>query len=368
MLYFSIDGICDAGVGLRDLTRQFRLKHMISSVFAILYAVLAHPVSAQEDILANGGMAMDGLAEAEKPGKAEEKLAKRSKKRKPNNSMKAKAEKHFSEGQALFKAGDYFAAAQAFLKAWETLPHQAVLANIGRSFDKAGRWPQAVVYYRTYLENPVDSKQDKYVSDRLDELERLVAELSIKCTTKDCAVRVDGIGRGKAPLKIVVAPGNHSVEAVRDERIIASNVVFVEAMEAAEVVLSPKETDTVREDENRDEHPGHNRDGNRKLGVGFWTSTALTVGFGVSIAVFGGLTMKEKNSFKESDKSNSDSKSRGETYRLMTNISIGVTAVAAGAAVLFAILDLKKGKPNKKEKPSKATLRPGPGLGASIQF
>lgn len=73
----------------------------------------------------------------------------------------------FERGQAQFRQGRYDAAAGLFKEAFETWPDPAYLYNIGYSFEKAERWPLAVLWYRRFMARYGDSPNAPEVARRL---------------------------------------------------------------------------------------------------------------------------------------------------------------------------------------------------------
>lgn len=78
----------------------------------------------------------------------------------------------FERGQAQFRQGRYDAAAGLFKEAFETWPDPAYLYNIGYSFEKAQRWPLAVLWYRRFMARYGDSPNAPEVARRLAAAER----------------------------------------------------------------------------------------------------------------------------------------------------------------------------------------------------
>ena len=83
-------------------------------------------------------------------------------------AKRERASEYFTRGKLLYDTGDYSSAAEAFKLAYETLPHQAVLGNIALCFDRAGKWPSAVRYYRKYFMDPVSHTENTEMRQRLE--------------------------------------------------------------------------------------------------------------------------------------------------------------------------------------------------------
>ncbi|MCP4680288.1 MAG: PEGA domain-containing protein [Deltaproteobacteria bacterium] len=281
-----------------------------------------------------------------------------------DEEIKRKAKAFFTRGELLFEAGDFLEAAEAFKMAYETLPHPAVTGNIAICYDKAGMWPKAVTFYRIFLADTVVREKNSSLQERLNELEQLVGELEIECREPGCHIRIDGIDEGETPVKVVLLPGRHRVEALVDGNVLVSEETEVKTRDTLKVELEvepPPEPEVEETDVNPDHADVDNRDG-APFGAGFWTSVGLTGAAGASILVFGLLTVDARDDYKASNWLDRDAKDRGEQFKLTTNIMIGITAAAAAASVVFAIYDLRGDDSGRDV----ALIGPGPGLGLSF--
>ena len=284
----------------------------------------------------------------------------------------------FARGKQAFAAGDYGDAAAAFINAYEARPHQSVLANIALCYDKAGRLPEAVTYYRRYISDPVPGGKNAEIRQRLQELKSQIGELDIECQAAGCSIRVDGGDRGAAPVNAVVEPGSHKIEAVVDgeiresimERADAGTVVRVRlrAEKAEDALPSSPATPAVAEA--AVEAPPER---GVSLGVPFWIASGVTVAAGATTAAFGALTIRARDDYEASGYTDADAKEKGERDRLITNIMIGVTAAAGITAVAFAIHDIffadRREQAESGAEPDKAVdvaIVQGPGLGLGL--
>ncbi|MFY0580784.1 tetratricopeptide repeat protein [Cystobacter fuscus] len=62
------------------------------------------------------------------------------------------ARRHFRNGMSLIAQGKYDPGIAELLEAYAIKPHANVLYNIARAYQDAGRVPEAVEYYRRYIE------------------------------------------------------------------------------------------------------------------------------------------------------------------------------------------------------------------------
>ena len=293
-----------------------------------------------------------------------------------SEQLKKTAAVEFAQGTQLFAAGEYGEAAEAFTKAYEARPHPAVLANIALCYDKAGRFPEAVIYYRRYIANPVEKGKNAEIRQRLQELKNQIGEFDIECPTAGCSIRVDGEDRGPAPVNAVVEPGSHKIEASVDGELRESIMERADAGTVVRVRLradkagdgpAPVAPGVPAAEGGTGEAPAE-RD--VSLGVPFWIASGVTVAAGATTVAFGVLTIKARDDYEASGYTDADLKEKGERDRLITNVMIGVTAAAGVAAVSFAIHDIFFAD---KEEPAEDTgegpevaVVPGPGVGLGV--
>ena len=294
----------------------------------------------------------------------------------PNFDVKKdKADEYFRRGTLLYEGGDYASAAQAFLVAYETLPHQAVLGNIALCFDKAGKIPDAVVYYREYLAKPVGSEKDEYMSSRLKELETLVGELELSCRVVPCEIRVDGIVRERALSSIVLMPGEHRIEAYSTGDLVESRLVDINTREKLTVTIdikpeAPKKRIVVVPPPIV-ELPEVQQEERCLFGPFFWVASGATVVSAAVAATLGGLVLRKKSEFKEAEpdsKKQKDLSESGERLVLATNVMIGVTGVGAIASAILAYRDVKKKRKKEKDRPELKLTTSVSELGFGVAF
>ncbi|MBN2527009.1 MAG: PEGA domain-containing protein [Deltaproteobacteria bacterium] len=132
---------------------------------------------------------------------------------------KAVAQAFFEQGESHYRAEEYEAAAEAFINAYETMPHYAVLANIGLAYQRAQNYPLAVEYLRKYLSALMEEgKENPKIADVLQQTLQQVSELviSVNGVRSDCDIYIDDVNHGIAPAQVIVLPGEHSVRLVQD--------------------------------------------------------------------------------------------------------------------------------------------------------
>lgn len=276
---------------------------------------------------------------------------------------KVVATQAFETGMELFSKDDYLEAAEAFKRAYHLRPHPAVLANIGYCYRRLGDTPRAVEIFRRYLKDPdtKEKKRNKEIRSYLEKAKSKIGDLQISCRAKSCEVKVDDVSRGLAPLNIVLLAGVHNVDvlSIEDSEMRRYEIEIPRGGRLElDVDLSHVSIGHEREAWPQDNDDAARGNGKKaiRLGAAFWTATAITVvGIG-SVVTLGVLSNRAKADFQSGGYVDTDLKKRGEDLTLGANIAIGVTAAAAAAALVFAIVDIKRGRLNNGGSPE-STVR-----------
>jgi tetratricopeptide (TPR) repeat protein len=280
------------------------------------------------------------------------------------DTVQRRADELFTRGQILFESKDYVGAAEAFNLAYQTSPHPAVLANLALSYDRAGKVTKAVEAYRSYLSSPISTEKNEEMQQRLDELEKEIADLSLACEPRPCAISIDRLSRGSSPLDVVLLPGQHQIEVFVAKKSIQQKSLALEAKAKKRLVFSTKPQETTPTEDKPPQLPPttviENEETDATLRAPFWVFTGITVAAGATTIVLGIQTLNQSEIYKDSGNLDADAKEQGENYRLATNIMIGVTAASAATALVFLIYDLKRSR--KKT----VSFYPSPGLGLII--
>jgi tetratricopeptide (TPR) repeat protein len=284
------------------------------------------------------------------------------------SAEKTAAEEQFARGKELFSQRDFEGAAAAFTRAYSLAPHPSVLFNIGLSYDQAGDLPAAVASYRQYLKEAGDTKQGARVRRRLDELMSRVGELDVRCSAAECEISIDGTDHGRAPLTVILAPGEHRVEAFSGKELVAAVNTRVAAGAISRVELysgQPSQVDQPPEPAQPVADPTEQsppvEDEGPTMGIGFWIASGITVAAGATTIIFGARALNDLERFEDSGRTDEKIAEEGERDELVTNIMIGVTAATAATACGFAIYDIWFAERGEDER--SVTLAPGPGLG-----
>lgn len=131
---------------------------------------------------------------------------------------KAEARERFDRGLKLFNENDNSGALSEFKRAYELIPNQVVLYNIGLVYAAMGRSVEAVDALDTLLKAPGPITGDRLARARTtrDEHARRIAVLSVK-TNVPAAIEVDNVQVGRTtggPLELKLTGGSHIVGAI----------------------------------------------------------------------------------------------------------------------------------------------------------
>lgn len=314
--------------------------------------------------------------------------------KKTSDHEKAQAAEAFKTGQDLFTKGSFLKAATAFEKAYELAPHPSVLANIGYCYDEAGDYPRAVEIFREYMKqpNPGNAERNADIAKYLRKTQFKVGDLHVNCYPARCKVTVDNVSRDLAPTTLVVSAGVHHVGVVpvdggqiRRYKVTVPeggehvlDVDFTQAFPETSQTVPADTAQTVPADTVQTVPSDTVLQSDRKpprLRAPFWVSMAFTIGGAVSTAVFGGLALKNWYDFRAGGSVDIDQKMLGKNLVTGTNISISVTATAAVASIIFAMIDLMRyrakrddSKTAKQSKKFSLNLAAGAFLEMSIKF
>ncbi len=159
--------------------------------------------------------------------------------------VKAEAKQHFDAGNALVKNEDYAAAAAEFELSVHLYPTKAGLFNLANCFKALNRYGDSLdMLVRLDLEFAGNlGNLAGEVETMRNTLEGMVGRLDVRVDRDGAAIRVDGADVGTGPLDgpLVLAPGDHLVEASCPGFVNASQTVRIVAREQREVSFALEE-------------------------------------------------------------------------------------------------------------------------------
>ncbi len=263
------------------------------------------------------------------------------------------ARRFFKAGQKAFAAGRYEEAARAFEEAFRLAPHPAPLINAGDSYEKAGELALAARTYQRVLDLERSGEQDR--QDATDRLAKLSPKLAVIQLSGEESVRVrideDEFNGNQ---RVYVAAGEHDVtlidvDGAKTKRVDiaagSTRTVSIDSLRPAEGGEGGSGSDgEASEGGDPGEDTGADA-GAKAGGIAPLTWVALGVGVaGAGAAVYFGLQVNDAES-AYNDKPNQDDLDRFNSNKLLTNVSIGVSAVGLGLGTYFLIRDLGKKEP-----------------------
>jgi tetratricopeptide (TPR) repeat protein len=138
------------------------------------------------------------------------------------------ARERFKEGVAYFDKKEFEKARVAFLQAYALKKHPAVLLNLAQSELRSGRAADAANHLAQFLREHQEATEDERDGAEVALLaaKTQVGELKLDVDTPDADVYVDGELFGRAPLPdpIYLEPGQHTIEARKDGRVVKTEV------------------------------------------------------------------------------------------------------------------------------------------------
>jgi len=158
----------------------------------------------------------------------------------PAADLAEEAELHFSLAVERYKVADYSGALEHLLASNRLAPNKNVQFNIARTYEKLEQFNQAYRHYADYLQVETDPAQRKVASESLARIAPKVALVDVVTDPPGATVYVDRreLGaRGRTPVTLALAPGQHTLLIEREGFHARSELVAVNIGEKA--ALSP---------------------------------------------------------------------------------------------------------------------------------
>lgn len=303
------------------------------------------------------------------------------------------AQERFSRAVTLFEQRNFAGALAEFERVFELTSRVDLLFNIGRTREALGQYPEAAAAVEEYLRRSpnLPSERRAEVEQLLANVRQYIAYLRVNVTPAEASVRLDGqpVAEARRAAEIPVSPGAHRVEASLPGRRSEEVSVALASGDHREVSLSLPVDDSLRgtlrvegapsnamvfvdgtpvrppaevavgRHNLRVEAPGRAAwtgtmdlaaGGTRTLRVELAARDQLSPGWFYASAVssatlfalsgvFGALTLAARSEFDtltRDDPRVSAVASRGEAFRAVTNVAIGLGVATAGAALYLA--------------------------------
>ncbi len=291
----------------------------------------------------------------------------------------------FNRGEELGSAGDFVGAARAFETSVELLRTPAGLYNRAVAYEYAKMPVEAISAYAQYL-----AELDPGAPD-VESVEAAIARQKAKVGTIQLRferghvpkqIFVDGEERDGDVFPLFVEVGDHQIVVVerngerreQSQRLGAGQVWTVDFTRPAEapprpVFKPPPEFEDIRAEQRR-----------RATRSLFFTGLGLTGLAGAGVAVFGGLTLRERAAFRrQQEQCGAECYETGEpaypvehernfvTFKRTTNVMIGVAAGLASATLVLGVVSFASTRPREGGQEARRRLRLGP-QGLNLRF
>jgi tetratricopeptide (TPR) repeat protein len=299
-----------------------------------------------------------GLAGAQTPSAAEPALRSEPALRPPpraaegpdTNTPVRRAQNHFQRGVALYEEQDYDGALAEFARAHELVPNYRVLYNMAQTQVERHDYVDAVRLFAEYLDQGGSeippARRQAAERERTSLLER-IATVQIESNVGGAELWVDGRSRGAVPSSHALQlnsgmaelrlekPGYEAMS--RELTLVGGDSVVVEMNlePTSPPARRPRSVDTERVD-----RPDHDRGSNSGLWLSVGT-TALLAGAATTFAVLAARSDseldRELRQYQEDTGSLDDARSRVRTYAALADTFGAASVVGLGAVLYFAL-------------------------------
>lgn len=265
----------------------------------------------------------------------------------------------FEVGVAAYGRGNYAQALAAFEAAYAADRVPGVLYNIAMCQRALDRAAEAVNTFRRYLREdagniPADVAGE--VRGTIEEMRPEFADLTILTDESGASVLIDDEAVGTTPLDdpVAVPPGEHTVLARLDDRSI-SRRVQVEGGERLSIELS------LVEEPEPPQPPPTPPPEEPRLGWWFWTSLALAGAAAVGLSVTGGLALRSRSDYIDSQHLDLDAYDSAVALGQATDGLLGVAIGMGAVALVSLIVHLVQRRRSRGAAEPEAATEPGPG-------
>jgi len=255
-----------------------------------------------------------------------------------------KAMQHFERGVQHYERGDFKAALLEFELAYETVPHPAVLYNLGVVQVDLQDFAGAYLSFRRYLDDSepgsLTEERIRGVEERLEVLDSKVGYLNIRVEPSGSQVRINGSLAGTTPASVPLNIGHAEVEVSHADYLARRERVMVLAGKTFEMIgaLEPETgRGPVERKPAEDVGPSHLR----RLWVGTWVMTGIGGASAVAAVATGTVALLADSELRDALGSIPDDPAAAEREREELEDRIAATSLAtdilAGVAVAAAV-------------------------------
>jgi len=285
----------------------------------------------------------------------------------------------FKIGEQLYAEGRFAEAADAFERSYRAEPSPNTLYNLAVSWEKAGEILAALDAFERYLgAGGLSAEDEEQTQAAIATLRLYVGELELRVGDQVHLSRIvvngEEVRLGEFPyrslpdaVELELFGPQGTVPKTLQIMLEAGRTKVVDVGAFHEPVAQPAEQPIAQpatqpgptqRDDPRDERARYRR----AMGV-FWTGLALTGASGITLAIVGGITVRDKKAYREASDCRSDCPDPvaeldhiNGTLVPATNTLIGVTAGFAAATLVAGIVA------GRRRSRLKALSWTGPGL------
>lgn len=150
---------------------------------------------------------------------------------------RAKAKAAFKRAVAAEERQDWQTAVDEYLSAYELAPHHDVLFNVASVYERMNELRQAATYYGRYLKEAPDPPDRAKVERTIETLRGKPSVVTIESAPAGAMIVVDGERKGRAPVELKLAGGQHQIVAEQGGAS-STRMINVEFAEPAAVTLA----------------------------------------------------------------------------------------------------------------------------------
>jgi hypothetical protein len=244
-----------------------------------------------------------------------------------------RSREEFSAGVAALDDRRPRDALESFRRAYALFPHYATLFNIGLCERELGHSHAAAVAFRHYLDrggDALDPAQREKARRLLAESEAKIAHLVLEVDAS-AEVRIDG--RLTEERAVELDAGEHVVEASAPSRTPIRRTVARRAGERQSLRLHFTDHAAT----SMAPAPAPPASEARRSRIAFWTFAGIGAAALVAGTAFGAVALSDSSAYRDPSTSEADAeerRTRGESFRVVADVSFGVAILSGLAAIL----------------------------------
>jgi hypothetical protein len=237
----------------------------------------------------------------------------------------------------LYKHKKFLEAADAFHEAYKLYPHGDALFNAGMAWEGAGMRAVAATAYARALEEGVRPKAEAKARSNLAALEKRLGKVVLTMPAGS-SIRVDVLTIEGDRATIYVEPGAHAlIVNLKDGQRVTRSIEAAPGDTLTEKIEVPKPAEPKSEPKPEKPPPKESKAGVWRT-AGYVSLGVAAIATGAAI-IFGLNAVSARNDFNASGETDQDAHDRAISNMHTTNICWGIAAVGAvaGGVMLFYV-------------------------------